>query len=95
MPRARASGCGSPDWQTALPSLRAASLGLSGGSILMTPSIGADFVNWNRADSDRALGVADFSIFPHLDHPDMPEYSIASGEKWTASMPEPNCVIDD
>jgi hypothetical protein len=78
-----------------LPSLRAVWVGLSGGSMVMTPSIGADFVSWSRADSDRALGVVDFAIFPHLDHENFPENSMAGAEKWAASMPVLSYAIDD
>lgn len=78
-----------------LPSLRAVWVGLSGGSMVMTPSIGADFVSWTRADSDGALGVVDFAIFPHLDHENFPDNSMASAEKWAASMPVPSYAIDD
>jgi dipeptidase E len=78
-----------------LPSLRAVWVGLSGGSMVMTPSIGADFVSWRRADNDRTLGVVDFAIFPHVDHEQFPENSMASAEKWAASMPVPSYAIDD
>ena len=78
-----------------VPSLRAVWVGLSGGSMVMTPSIGTDFVSWSRADSDRALGVVDFAIFPHLDHENFPDNSMASAEKWAASMPVPSYAIDD
>ena len=78
-----------------VPSLRAVWVGLSGGSMVMTPSIGTDFVSWSRADSDRALGVVDFAIFPHLDHESFPDNSMASAEKWAASMPVPSYAIDD
>ncbi len=79
-----------------LPSLRAVYVGLSGGSMVMTPNIGEDFVRWNPPDgSDRALGVVDFSIFPHLDHEDMPDNSMAGAEKWAASVPVPGYAIDD
>ncbi|HEY2506556.1 MAG TPA: Type 1 glutamine amidotransferase-like domain-containing protein [Streptosporangiaceae bacterium] len=78
-----------------LPSLRAVWVGLSGGSMVMTPRIWADFVEWSRADSDSALGVVDFSIFPHLDHEKFPENSMACAEKWAASMPVPSYAIDD
>jgi len=78
-----------------LPSLRAVWVGLSGGSMVMAPSIGADFVSWSRADGDRTLGVVDFAIFPHLDHQDLPENSMADAEKWAASMPVPGYAIDD
>ncbi|HTZ93901.1 MAG TPA: Type 1 glutamine amidotransferase-like domain-containing protein [Streptosporangiaceae bacterium] len=70
-------------------------VGVSGGSMVMTPSIGADFVSWSRADSDRTLGVVDFAIFPHLDHERFPENSMASAEKWAARMLVPGYAIDD
>ena len=78
-----------------LPSLRAVWVGLSGGSMVMTPHIGADFVSWSRADSDRTLGVVDFAIFPHVDHENMPDNSMANAGKWAASMPVPSYAIDD
>src|SRR6478672_1174473 len=44
-------------------------VGLSAGSMVMTPRIGEDFVNWKPpTGGDSALGVVDFSIFPHLGH---------------------------
>src|SRR5438477_3850036 len=44
-------------------------VGLSAGSMVMTPRIGDDFVNWTPPDGgDATLGVVDFSIFPHLGH---------------------------
>ena len=42
-----------------------------------------------------ALGVVDFSIFPHLDHPDLPENTMADAEKWAAGMSVPCYAIDD
>jgi dipeptidase E len=78
-----------------LPSLRAVWVGLSAGSMVMTPSIGADFVNWSPpGSSDRTLGVVDFAIFPHVDYPDFPDNSMANAEKWAASMPVPSYAID-
>jgi dipeptidase E len=79
-----------------LPSLRAVWVGLSAGSMVMTPSIGEDFVLWKPpADGDRTLGLVDFSIFPHLDHEDLPDNSLANAEKWAAGMPQPAYLIDD
>jgi dipeptidase E len=79
-----------------LPSLRAVWVGLSAGSLVMTPSIGEDFVRWKPpAGGDTALGVVDFSIFPHLDHEAMPDNSMANAEKWAAGMPQPAYLIDD
>ena len=79
-----------------LPSLRAVWVGLSGGSMVMTPSIGEEFVSWMPpAGGDEALGVVDFSIFPHLDHERMPENSMAGAETWAAKIPSPGYAIDD
>lgn len=62
----------------------------------MTPSIGADFVGWKPpAGGDRALGLVDFSIFPHLDHENMPTNCLASAEEWAAGLPQPSYLIDD
>ena len=79
-----------------LPSLSAVWVGLSGGSMVLTPRIGADFVEWNPpGGSDETLGVVDFGIFPHVDHEMFPENSMAEAEKWAASMPMPAYAIDD
>ncbi|MGH3749252.1 MAG: Type 1 glutamine amidotransferase-like domain-containing protein [Micromonosporaceae bacterium] len=80
-----------------LPSLRETVwMGFSAGSMVMTPSIGEDFVGWKPpTGGDEALGVVDFSIFPHLDHPAMPENSMADAERWAAGIPGPAYAIDD
>jgi dipeptidase E len=79
-----------------LPSLRAVWVALSAGSMVMTPSIGEDFVRWQPPDgSDRTLGLVDFSIFPHLDNEDLPDNCMANAEKWAAGMPQPAYLIDD
>ncbi len=70
-------------------------VGLSAGSMVMTPRIGADFVDWPSAPDDRTLGVVDFSIFPHLDHPDLPWNTMASATRWAADMTVPCYAIDD
>ena len=79
-----------------LPSLHGVWAGLSAGSMVMTPSIGEDFVGWKPpAGGDETLGVVDFSIFPHLDHEKMPDNSMANAEKWAAGLPQPAYLIDD
>jgi dipeptidase E len=80
-----------------LPSLRGTVwVGLSAGSMVMTPRIGEDFVVWKPpAGGDRALGVVDFSIFPHLDHVDLPENTMADAERWAAGLSNPAYAIDD
>jgi dipeptidase E len=71
-------------------------VGLSGGSMVMTPRIGEDFVGWEPpAGGDEALGVVDFSIFPHLDHPALPHNTMAAAESWAAGLPGPAYAIDD
>ena len=44
---------------------------------------------------DETLGLVGFSMFPHLDHEDLPENSMADAEKWAAGMPVPAYAIDD
>jgi dipeptidase E len=80
-----------------LPSLRdTVWAGLSAGSMVMTPRIGADFVGWKPpTGDDETLGVVDFSIFPHLDNPDLPDNTLAAAEKWAAGLPGPAYAIDD
>ncbi len=80
-----------------LPSLRETVwVGLSAGSMVMTPSIGKEFVGWTPPiGSDSTLGIVDFSIFPHLDHSDLPENTMADAERWAAGIPGPAYAIDD
>ena len=80
-----------------LPSLReTVYVGLSAGSMVMTPSIGADFVRWTPpTGGDETLGLVGFSMCPHLDHPDLPGNSMADAERWAAGMSGPAYAIDD
>jgi dipeptidase E len=79
-----------------LQSLKAVWVGLSGGSMVMTPRIGDDFKVWNPPDGgDKALGIVDFSIFPHVDHPSLPENTMAAAEQWAAGLGNPSYAIDD
>ena len=80
-----------------LPSLRdTVWVGFSAGSMVLTPRIGEDFVGWKPPDGgDEALGVVDFSIFPHVDHPDLPENTMAEAERWAAGLSNPAYAIDD
>jgi dipeptidase E len=78
-----------------LPSLRETVwVGLSAGSMVLTPRIGDAFVEWQApTGGDSTLGIVDFSIFPHLDGP--PENSIEEAEKWAAGIPNAAYAIDD
>ena len=71
-------------------------VGFSAGSMVMAPRIGQDFVGWKPpSGDDRTLGVVDFSIFPHLDHPMLPENTLADAERWAADIRGPSYAIDD
>ncbi|MCE7986478.1 MAG: peptidase E [Caldilinea sp. CFX5] len=70
-------------------------VGVSAGSMVMTPRIGAYFVSWPSAPDDRTLGVVDFSIFPHLDHEMMPDNTLAHAERWVADIAGPAYAIDE
>ena len=72
-------------------------VGLSAGSMVMAPRVGEDFIETKPpiTGEDVALGVVDFSIFPHLDYPTFPENTMACAEKWAASLENPSYAIDD
>jgi dipeptidase E len=70
-------------------------VGVSAGSMVMTPRIGPDFVRWQAAPDDRTLGVVDFSIFPHLDHELMPDNTLPEAERWAADLAGPAYAMDD
>jgi dipeptidase E len=71
-------------------------VGLSAGSMVMAPRIGEDFVGWKPpTGGDRTLGLVDFSIFPHLDHPSLPENRMADAERWAAGLATAAYAIDD
>jgi dipeptidase E len=82
-----------------LPSLRREMVyvGTSGGAMVATPDFGGE--NYDDSDpltgSDRALGLVDFSLFPHLERPDMPDTSLANIERWAAGISVPAYAIDD
>ena len=79
------------------PSLReTVYVGLSAGSMVMAPQIGADFVGWQPpSGGDRTLGLVEFAIFPHLDHPELPHNTMAAAERWAASLTVPGYAMDD
>ena len=79
-----------------LPSLRAVYVGLSAGSMVMTPNIGEHFVGWTPpGGGDRTLGLVDFSIFPHLDHEMLPYNTTAHAARWAEGIGAPAYAIDD
>ena len=72
-------------------------VGLSAGSMVMAPRIGEDFVGWRppTGGGDATLGLVDFGIFPHLDHPALPDNNMANAERWAAGVGMPAYAIDD
>jgi dipeptidase E len=58
-------------------------VGVSAGSLVM------------GTDGDRALGIVDFAMFPHLDHEAMPDHSMANAERWAAGLSVPGYAIDN
>jgi dipeptidase E len=71
-------------------------VGLSAGSMVMTPRIGEDFVQWRPpSGDDSTLGIVDFSICPHLAQEGMPGNSMAEAERCAAGIPGPAYAIDD
>ena len=81
-----------------LPSLNAVYVGLSAGSLIMAPNLGKEFIIWTQPQpsvGDKALGLVDFAMFPHLDHEMLPENTMAHAEKWAAGMTIPAYAMDD
>ena len=71
-------------------------VGMSGGSMVMSPRIGKEFVGWKQpSGDDRALGLVDFAIFPHLDNESLPDNTMAAARKWAAGLDCVAYAIDD
>jgi dipeptidase E len=68
-------------------------VGVSAGSMVLTPRIGRSFVEWAGAPDDRTLGMVGFSIFPHLDA--FATNTMADAERWAADLGVPAYVIDE
>lgn len=68
-------------------------VGVSAGSMVMSPRIGTEFVEWPSAPDDRTLGLVDFSIFPHLNA--FPDNTPAAAEQWAAALGIPAYAIDE
>lgn len=78
-------------------------VGVSAGSIVVTPyncdaefnlqhlPAGSDIAR----EGDRALGLVDFTLKPHMDHPDFPDAAAAEIGRWASGVPVPTYGIDD
>jgi dipeptidase E len=83
-----------------LPSLRPeiVYVGTSGGAMVATPHFGGTTYDESEplTGSDEALGLVDFSVFPHLDREDgIPPSPPEEIEAWAAGLSVPAYVIDD
>ncbi|GAA3079738.1 dipeptidase E [Kribbella aluminosa] len=86
-----------------LPSLTSVYVGVSAGSIAVTPyncdaEFDLDFVPPGSdmgQGAERALGLVDFTLYPHLGHPDMEDTSLENIGKWASGIPVPTYAIDD
>jgi len=80
-----------------LPSLSETTwVGLSAGSMVLTPRIGEDFVQWRPpAGDDGTLGIVDFSICPHLAADGMPAIPWRRRKQWAAGISGPAYAMDD
>ena len=71
-------------------------VGLSAGSMVMTPEVGEDFIQWRPPHGDEStFGLVDFSICPHVAPDGMPGNSMAEARQWAASISVPAYAIDD
>ncbi len=71
-------------------------VGLSAGSMVMTPEVGEDFIQWRPPNGDHTtLGVVDFSICPHLAPDGAPGNSMDEAKQWAAGIAGPAYAIDD
>jgi dipeptidase E len=78
-------------------------VGMSAGSIAATP-YNCD-AEWDLqfmpdgsdmgSGAERALGLVNFTLYPHLDNPDMPDTTLENIGKWAASIPVPTYALDD
>jgi dipeptidase E len=80
-----------------LPSLKdTVWVGLSAGSMVMTPQVGEDFMQWRPPSGDLStLGLVDFSICPHVNGDGMPGNTMAEAEAWAATIDGPAYAVDD
>jgi dipeptidase E len=79
-----------------LPSLPVVYVGLSAGSLVMSPNIAQRFITWKSpTGGDEMLGLVDFEMFPHLNYPTFLENTMAHAERWAADLRAPGYAMDD
>jgi dipeptidase E len=71
-------------------------LGLSAGSMVTAPIFGETYNDPNSPFViAKGLGLVDFALLPHVDHPDHPESTMDRVERMAAEVPVPTYAIDD
>lgn len=70
-------------------------VGVSAGSMALTPRVGRHFVDWQPGGPDTTLGLVDFSIFPHLDYPGWDQNTLAVADAWAQHIDAPAFALDD
>lgn len=71
-------------------------VGLSAGSMVMTPQVGDDFIQWRPPGGDvSTLGLVDFSLCPHVNGDGVPGNTMAEAEAWAATIDGPAYAVDD
>ena len=70
-------------------------VGVSAGSMVMTPRVGREFLDWQPDGPDDTLGIVDFSIFPHLDYPGWTQNTLEAARRWAERIPGRSYAIDD
>ncbi|MET0811651.1 MAG: Type 1 glutamine amidotransferase-like domain-containing protein [Microbacterium sp.] len=70
-------------------------VGVSAGSMVMTPGIGPEFVDRMPGGTDETLGVVDFSIFPHLDYPGWSSNTLEAARRWAAAIGRDAYALDE
>ncbi|GAA1161578.1 peptidase E [Kribbella jejuensis] len=85
-----------------LPSLDLVYVGVSAGSIAVTPyncdwDFDQEFIpeGSDMASHAEPLGLVDVTLYPHLGHPDMEDTTPENIERWASGIPVPTYAIDD
>lgn len=80
--------------EAVLPSLHdTVWVGVSAGSMALTPRIGDRFHHWRTEQGDRALGLVDFSIYPHVGL--FPSNTMEDAALWAADLGNPAYALDE
>ena len=71
-------------------------VGLSAGSMVMTPQVGEEFIQWRPPGGDvSTLGLVDFSIYPHVNGEGTPGNTMVEAEAWAVTIDGPAYAVDD